>query len=431
MDNQQSMKQFLFIWIGQALSLLGSRLVHFALIWWLTKETESATMLALASLVGLLPELALGPLAGVLVDRWNRRRVMLAADALVALSTLLLGYLFWIGVAQIGHVLVILFVRSLGNAFHWPAMQASMTMMVPEKHLTRFQGLNQTLNGALSVAAAPLGAILLELLPMQGIIAIDVGTALFAIVPLLFIDIPQPVRQVAASAQLSSVWTDLADGLTYVRGRRGLVILICMAVVINLVLNPTFSLLPLLVRVHFEGGALQLGWLESASGLGLVLGGMLLTAWGGFRRRIFTSQLGIFTLGAAVLIVGLTPSTGLPLAIGALFVTGLGMGLANGPIFAIVQATVKPEIQGRVFTLLSSLVMAMTPLGLLVAGPLADRFGVQLWYVTGGIVTLTVATAGFFSPSLMNIEEEGKEEIQTENIPTAVAPPLAGRSEVS
>ncbi|HSM55073.1 MAG TPA: MFS transporter [Candidatus Sulfomarinibacteraceae bacterium] len=428
MDDQRSMKQFLLIWAGQAMSLLGSRLVHFALIWWLTKETESATMLALASLVGLLPELALGPLAGVLVDRWNRRRVMIAADALVALSTLLLGYLFWIGAAQIGHVLGILFLRSLGGAFHWPAMQASMTMMVPEKHFTRFQGLNQTLNGALSVAAAPLGAILLELLPMQGIIAIDVATALFAILPLLFIDIPQPSRQTASGAQLASVWIDLADGLSYVRSRRGLVILICMAVVINLVLNPTFSLLPLLVRVHFEGGALQLGWLESASGLGLVLGGMVLTTWGGFRRRIFTSQLGIFGLGLSVLVVGLTPATGLPLAIGALFVTGLSMGLANGPIFAIVQATVKPEIQGRVFTLLTSLVTAMTPVGLLVAGPLADRFGVQLWYLIGGAITMTVAVAGFFSPSLINIEEEGK--AQVEDVPAAAVSPLAGRSEV-
>ena len=210
---KKSVKPFLIIWSGQAVSLLGSQLVQFALIWWLTQTTGSATVLATASLVGLVPQVVLGPFAGVLVDRWNRKIAMLAADGVVALATLLLAYLFWIDVAQIWHVFLILFVRSLGGAFHWPAMQSSTTLMVPEEQLTRMQGLNQTIQGGLNIASAPLGALLLTVLPLQGILFIDVITALFAIVPLLFVFVPQPLRKTAVSQ--TTFWSDMKEGLRY------------------------------------------------------------------------------------------------------------------------------------------------------------------------------------------------------------------------
>lgn len=408
-QQNEHFRSFFVIWGGQALSLLGSRLVQFALIWWLTETTRSATVLAMASLVGLVPQVILGPFVGVLVDRWDRRYVMLMADGAVALATLALGVLFWLGVAQVWHVFVILFVRALTGSFHWPAMQASTTLMVPEKHLTRIQGLNQTLQGGLNVAAAPLGALLLSILPMTVIISIDVGTALFAIVPLLFLAIPQPQRKAQQEKGLPAFWRsfrqELGHGLRYVQGRRGLVILIVMAVMINLVVSPAFSLLPILVTDHFGGGALQLGWLEAVSGAGLVAGGALLGAWGGFRRRIVTSQSALIGLGAGVLVVGLTPETRFGLALAALFAVGLAMGLTNGPIHAILQATVAPEMQGRVFTLTGSLVTFMTPLGLAIAGPLADQFGVQTWFIAGGLVTFLLGVGGFFSSSLMSIEE--------------------------
>lgn len=409
-------RAFFVIWGGQALSLLGSRLVQFALIWWLTETTQSATVLAMASLVGLVPQVVLGPFVGVLVDRWDRRRVMLLADASVALATLALGILFWLGMAQVGYVFLVLFIRALGGSFHWPAMQASMTLMVPEKHLTRVQGLNQTLNGGLNIAAAPLGALLLALLPMQGIIAIDVGTALFAITPLLFIAIPQPPRAAQEGKGPAAFWRsfrqELGDGLRYVRGRRGLRILMGQAVMVNLVLSPAFSLLPILVTDHFGGGALQLGWLESASGLGIVAGGALLGAWGGFSRRIITAQSGLLGLGLSVLLLAFTPHSLFGLGVVAIFAVGLALALTNGPIHALMQATVAPEMQGRVMSLLGSLATAMTPLGLAVAGPVADWLGVQTWYVAGGLVALLIGVGGFFSTSLMNIEERAETEAE-------------------
>ena len=276
--------------------------------------------------------------------------------------------------------------------------------MVPEQHLARIQGLNQTLNGGLNIVSAPLGALLLAILPMRGIIAIDVLTALFSIVPLFFIAIPQPQRQAQATKGLPAFWRsfrqELGDGLRYVHTRRGLVMLISMAVFVNFLLNPAFALFPLLITEHFKGGALQLGWIDSAFGAGIILG-----SWGGFRRRMVTSLCGLVLLGAGILVIGFTPSSALWLAIVSIFFVGLAISLGNGPIHAIIQSTVAPEMQGRVFTLLTSLVTLMSPIGLIIAGPIAEWLGLHTWYIAGGLITLLMALSGFFNSTLLSIEE--------------------------
>src|SRR5210317_1695375 len=242
-DNKPWKKTFFTIWSGQALSILGSQLVQFALIWYLTVQTGSATVLATASLVGMLPNVVLGPFIGTLVDRWNRRRIMLLADSIEALATIALAVLFALEVVEVWHIFVILFIRSLAGAFHTNAMQASTSLMVPVEQLTRIQGLNQLLNGGLNIVAAPLGVLLLGMLPMQGILSIDVITALFAILPLFFVHIPQPERN-AVDAEKTTVWSDFKAGLRYMIGWPGLLIVGLMTVGINFTIIPAFSLLP-------------------------------------------------------------------------------------------------------------------------------------------------------------------------------------------
>ena len=186
--------RFRTIWGGQAISIIGSQLVQFALIWYLTVQTGSATVLATASFISLLPNVILGPFVGTLVDRWNRRAIMLRADSIITLATMVLAVLFMGDAVAIWHIYIVMFIRALAGSFHTNAMTASISLMVPKEHLTRIQGMNQMLNGGLNIVAAPLGAFLIGILPMQGILAIDVATALFAIVPLLMIQIPQPER---------------------------------------------------------------------------------------------------------------------------------------------------------------------------------------------------------------------------------------------
>ncbi|MCI0407562.1 MAG: MFS transporter, partial [Acidobacteria bacterium] len=381
-----------------------SQAVQFALIWWLTQETGSAAILAMAALLGLLPTVALGPVIGVLVDRWDRKRVMLAADGLVALASTVLAYLYFAGAETTGIVFLILFLRGLGGAFHAPAMLASTSLIVPGKHLTRIQGLNQMLEGGINIVAAPMGALLLALFPMAGVMLVDVGTAFFAIVPLAFIHVPQPSRSAGAAGEAAaSLWEEMIAGFRYLAERKGHLSLIIMAALINMCLVPASSLLPLLVSAQLGGDALQLGWMSSGFGIGTIAGGIILGIWGGFRRRILTSLSALVGLGAAVAALGLAPAYASALA--AMLVVGLTVPFANGPIQAILQATIAADYQGRVFTLVGSLACATAPLGLLLAAPVAEMVGVRAWYVTGGLVCLSMGVAGFFLPSLMRIEE--------------------------
>jgi DHA3 family macrolide efflux protein-like MFS transporter len=411
------------IWTGQAISLLGSQLVQFALVWWLTKTTGSAVVLATATLAAMLPQVALGPLAGALVDRWNRRILMMAADTSIALATLALAGLFWAGAVQVWHVYLLMALRSVGGIFHWSAMQSSTSLMAPEKHLARLQGLNQMLNGGLSILSAPLGALLLELLPMQGILGIDVFTALLAVIPLLFIGIPQPARsdQAAAGVQPATLWSEMQAGLRYVLGWRGLVIIGVMAALINFLLTPASSLLPLLVTRHFAGQALQLAWMESALGIGVIAGGLFLGVWGGFRNRVMTSMAGLLLIGLSSLLVGLLPATLFPVAVLGMFLLGFAGPITNGPLMAALQAVVAPNMQGRVFTLINSFASVMTPLGLLLAGPLADTFTVQAWYVWGGVLTIFMAIFGGLTPAVVRFEQDHR----------AAQPPLTHLSTVT
>jgi DHA3 family macrolide efflux protein-like MFS transporter len=398
-------RRFFTVWTGQAFSLFGSALVQFALIWWLTQESGSATVLAIATLVGMLPMIVLGPFAGALVDRGNRRLIMIFADATIAVFSLLLAYLFATGIVQIWHVYAIMAVRSLGGAFHFPAMSASTPLMVPEGQLTRVNGLNQTLQGINGLIAPPVGALLISILPTQGILMIDVGTALLAILPLLFISIPQPMRhEDPENKEKPGLVQDIRAALAYIRSWPGLVAILFMALFLNFLLVPTGALFPLLVTKHFEKGALELGLINSVEGIGIIAGGVLLSMWGGFKKKIVTSMAGIILLGAAVMLLGFTPANLFSMALATIFLMGFAIPITNGPIGALLQSVIRQDMQGRVMSLIGSAATAIAPLGLLIAGPLSDAFGIQVWFWMGGLICLFIGVAGFFIPTVMNIE---------------------------
>ncbi len=400
------MRPFFVLWMGQAFSLLGSQLVQFAIVWWLTTMTGSATALAMASLAALLPQILVGPFAGALADRWSRKTVMVAADATVALATLVLAVLFWLRLAVVWSIYVLLLVRATGAAFHWPAMQASTTLMVPEKHLSRIAGLNQMLSGLAGILIPPLGALTIEILPMQGILTIDVATAVVAIMALWFIAVPQPARRGAplAAGSRPTLWGDMREGLHFVLSWKALMKLSVIGMLVNMLGRAAASLSPLLVVQHFGGGALELGWWQSAVAVGSVIGGLSLGIWGGSRRRVATQMLALALDGLAIITIGLSPRNALPLALVVVFLTGVLEAIVLGLSGAISQAIVPVEVQGRVFSLLVSLTQGLALLGLLVAGPTADALGIRFWWVLTGIVIAALGTSAFFIPTVMHIE---------------------------
>ncbi|HHE70721.1 MAG TPA: MFS transporter [Chloroflexi bacterium] len=398
---------FFTIWSGQALSLVGSRIGGFALVWWLTQASGgSATILAAASLVAMLPEVLLGPIVGALVDRWSRRRVMILADSLVALFSAALGVMAWAGTLRIWHIYLIMFIRALGGTFHWAAMQAATSLMVPKTQLARVSGMNQTLQGILKIATPPLGALAMNTLPLYVIMGIDVGTAIFAVAPLFFVQVPEPKQRARAPENpLVSLIADIKEGFAYIWHWTGVFIVMIVASLLNAVLNPAFSLMPILVTRHFNKGALELGWLESAWGAGMVAGGIILSAWGGFKRRILTSMMGLIGASVFFVLLGLAPSSAFWLAVIAMFGAGFMNPLMNGPFLAVLQDVVPPELQARTFTVIASLSGLATPLGMAIAGPLSDTWGVQVWFVIGGVFSLLMGIGLRVVPAVYHLED--------------------------
>ncbi|MEJ2756875.1 MAG: MFS transporter [Anaerolineales bacterium] len=399
-------KRFFTIWTGQAISLLGSQLVGFAVIWYLTVTTGSATVLAISSMVGMLPSVVLGPFIGPLVDRWDRKKTMLVADGVVALATLALALMFAFTDVQIWQIYLVLFIRAVAGGFHGNSMSASTSLLVPMEHLARVQGVNQMLNGGLNIIAAPLGAILYEALSLQWILAIDVLTAIVAMIALAFFHIPQPDRSQsqALSGQSATYFEDLKAGFRYVWGWKGLLIIALMAASLNFLLAPTGALNPLLVKDHFGGTVLQLGTFNSLFGIGVILGGLLLGVWGGFKKKILTSMVGLVLLGTGILTQGLLPSDMFNYSLIAAGLTGFALPIVNGTIGAIMQSSVAPDMQGRVFALLGSLSGAMAPIGLAIAGPISDVIGIQAWFRIAGIFCAAMGFVGLMIPAVVNVE---------------------------
>ena len=405
--NNQAPKQFSdrfwLLWGSQAVSLAGSFAVQFAIIWWLTTTTGSATILATATMIGLLPQVLLGPFFGALVDRWNRKRIMLISDSIIALASAWLAWMFYIDVATTTHVFIVLGVRAIGGAIHAPAMLASTTLMVPEEHYVRIQGLNQALTSGSPLLAAPLGALLVSVLPMSAVMMIDVFTALVAVVPLIFVAVPQPDEDGAEENQ--SILADVAEGIRYLRDHREQMYLVIGATFVNFCIVPAFALLPLLVLQELNGGAYFLSVLQLTFGVGGVIGGSVLASWGGFKRRVYTAILGFALMGAGTLLIGVAPNSATWMPGIALFLVGAAAALINGAIMAILQARVAADYQGRLFTLLASIAGAMTPFALLLAAPIAELFGIRFWYIVGGLACIVVALVATIVPAIAKMED--------------------------
>ncbi|MHC1710368.1 MAG: MFS transporter [Methanomassiliicoccales archaeon] len=396
-------RNFFTIWGGQSFSLVGSALVQFALVWWLTVETGSATVLALGTLMGVLPQILIAPWAGAYVDRWNRRRTMIVADSVISFMALLLMLAFLAGTAEIWMVFLAMFGRATVSGFHWPAMQAATSLMVPERHLGRVGGLNQAMVGMSSVIAAPAGAVMIAWFPMWAVLSVDLITAVIAIVPLLFIPVPEPERD---GQRKPSLINEMKEGLAFLKSWHGALSIIVLFMVANLLLSPAFSLLPLLVIDHFQGGAGEYAALEALAGIGMLIGGVLLGVWGGGKRKIVTMLASTLVLSVAITALGIVPSGLLLLAFGLSAAIGLSISLLNGSMMAMMQASVPFAMQGRVFALISAGVTAMMPAGLLLAGPLADAFSVRIWYLVAGVPMIFLTLAYSSSRSVIHIEDQ-------------------------
>jgi DHA3 family macrolide efflux protein-like MFS transporter len=391
---------------GQTISLFGSMLVQYAVFWYLTIEFQSGVMMMLAVVFGFLPQALVSIFGGVWADRYNRRRLVILADATIAASTLTLALVMLAGYTEPWLIFVALAARSAGAGVQMPAVSALIPQIAPPEQLMRVNGFLASIQSAMALLAPAIaGGIYawaaqgangspLALVP---IFFIDLVTAAIAIG--LMLTIPVPTIRSAAEAGQGYI-TDLVEGLRYVADH-GVVrwILMLFAIVFLLTVAPS-TLTPLLVVRSFpsgeEGNVFNLAVLEMAFALGMVLGGILVATLAANRDRVALIGGSSLLFGALSIALGLAPAVWLFFVI--MFVVGLAVPFFSTPSMTLLQETVEPERQGRVFGLLGIVMAVATPVGMVILGPLADVVPIEWIMVGTGLLTFIVVAVALFSP---------------------------------
>lgn len=390
--NSQWQRPFFTLYIGQAFSLLSSSAVQFAIIWWITAKTGSAISLTIASVAGLLPQVILGPFAGVIIDRHKRKTVMIVADLGVAVSSLALGMSFFFGEPAMAFIYVILFLRAIGETFHKPALQAAIPQLVPVEELTMAGGLGQLVSALCSMAGPMLGALLTNLLPLHFIMVVDIAGAIAAVMALSTVRIPDHAGQTASR---SGIFREMKDGFLAIKSNRGLVRATVPVFLTSMVFMPLGSLLPLMVKHYFLGGALQGGLVQTLFSIGMLVSAAVFGVSGVSKRPFAMISLSSFLLGLCSLAGGLLPPNAFWAFCIVVFVIGTTGMMGNIPYMAYIQRSVSPENLGKVISTVTSIISIGIPLGMLAAGPIAELVGVSAWMAGVGILLLLIGSLSY------------------------------------
>ncbi len=364
---------------SQVLSLLGTSLVQYALLWHVTLTTKSGLMMTIFIVCGFVPTFLLSPFAGVWADRYDRKRIIMLSDGLIALITLALALAFAAGGRALWLVFLASALRAAGTAVQGPAVGAIVPQFVPADRLMRFNGLATSLQSAITLVSPVVSGALVSLVPMQTVFLIDLATAALAIGILLFF-LPVPPHAKAAGQRRPTYAEDLRLGFRYVREHRYLVPFFVYLAAVLFLVSPAAFLTPLQVARTYGADVWRLTAIEIAFSAGMMAGGAVLSAWGGLRNRIHTMLLATFLMGGFTVALGLAPAFWLYLAVMAAF--GLVLPFYNAPGTVMLQDHVEPDFLGRVFSILTMLSTSMMPLGMLVFGPLAEIVRIE-WMLLG------------------------------------------------
>jgi len=391
--NKNWKKSFFSIYIGQAFSLVSSSIVQFSIIWWITLETGSALALTLASVVGLLPQAVIGLFAGVWIDRLNRKIIMIVADSMIALSSLILAILFLSGIESIGFVYLVLFIRALGDTFHKPALQAFIPELVPPSELTKAGGLGQMISSASSMLGPMLGALLMTLTSLPYVMLVDVLGALIAVLLLALVKSP---RHFISTKHKLTFFQDMNQGIKAIKSNKALLRLAIPMLISTIIFVPLGTLLPLLVKEHFNGTAWHNGMVQTLFSSGMLIAAMVIGLTGGFKKQFFMISFSTGLLGICALLGGLLPSNLFWVFCIIVFVMGTtGMGF-NIPFTAYIQRSVPPENLGKVISLVTSVMSFAAPVGMFIAGPISQVIGVNNWMIGAGIMMCFVGILSYF-----------------------------------
>jgi len=441
----RGMQTFLLIWFGQLISMLGTGLTGFGLGVWVYEQTGSATHLTLMAFFGMLPIMLISPLAGVLVDRWNRKWTLVLSDLGGMFFTLVLVLLLWTGNMQMWALYLVVIITSCFTAFQFPAFNAAISQLVPKQQFGRANGMMQLAQAVGQLISPALAGVLIGPIGLEGIILIDFASCFFAVVTLLMIKIPDTQTSAEGQAARGSVLGEAIFGWKYIVARPGLLALLIFFAASNFLMGAIIVLSTPLVLSFAD--APTLGVIRSVAGLGLVFGSVLMSVWGGPKRQVYGALGGVLLSGVSMFVAGLLPSA-LLITIAAFFFT-VGLPLVGASSQPIWQRKVPLDVQGRVFGVRLMIATAAMPLAYLVSGPLVDFVfeplmadggalagsigqwigtgegrGIGLLFMILGLLATISVIVGYMYPRLRFVEDELPDAIADEQPATVQQPQL-------
>lgn len=404
-----------FVWGGELVSVLTSSILQMGFIWHITLTTNSASMLSLASLAGFLPLALFGMFAGTIVDRLPLKRTLVGADLFIAAVSAIVAAVSFTGALPVWVVMVALFFRAIGNAFHTPAFQALTPLVAPPKHLTRLAGVTQAVQSGGYILGTAIAAVIYPLWGLTAMIALDVAGALFATAAIIaaHLDVggvsagdsaEAPANASGVLSRLRSLMSETAEGYRVLRGYRGLFALLWCGFAFTFVFSPISALFPIMTLGHFGGTTGDAAMAEIVFSVGMIVGSALLASWGGFKNRAFTVVAATALYGAATLGAGLLGNDGFPLFLAASFLMGFSSPIYSGPQTALMQEKIPPEYLGRVFGLYGAIMSWALPLGLAGSSLFADVVGAPAWFVGAGAAMVVLAAITWAIPSIRHVE---------------------------
>ena len=393
---QQSWKRkFWIISIGQIASLIGSSAVQFALIWWIASETGSAIMMGLSGLVAFLPATLLSPLAGIVADRYHRKYICIFADLFIGVSAAIFSVLLWLFEMPVWTALIILFFRSIGNAFHQPAFQAMIPQFVPAEDLVKIGGWNQLIASGSFLLGPAIGAALYAAFSLPVILLTDLLGAIIASVRLAAVQIA-PMQRVARESQ--NTRKELKEGIEVFRADKALTLLIVVETLCMIFYMPLSSFYPLMTSDYFNATAWHGSVVEILYAAGMMVAAFLFSSVIKVKQHLLFSYIGMLGVGITSAIGGLLPPDMWAWLIFALAcgVMGAFGNVHSIPLIAYMQTTIPAEKMGRAFSLIALAASLSMPVGLLIASPVAETVGVNVWFLLSGVGTVLITATGLF-----------------------------------
>ena len=407
-------KHYIYFWIGQLFSLLGSQIISFVIIFWITIETGSAILLSIATVLTFLPIVVFSPIAGVFADRWNRKIVIFFADFLQAITTFALVIIFFFNILNVWLVIFFTSLRSVFQAFHQPAANAIIPLMVPKDKLSRINGINYLFTGLISTIGPIIGASLLLFLTIDQTLWIDIITFLIAIIPLLLIKIPSIPKETEKEEKDSFI-KDFRIGVNFIKSIPGLLALLIFGSLFNFFIRPYTTLITYYVTIYHLGSLTDLAIVMASIQGSIFIGAVIVTIKKEWKRKIPIIVFGTFFPYIGIIIASLAPlSNYLMISIGT-FIFAFTFPIINTIIITIMQTTIPPDKQGRILSISISIASVASPIGMFISGPLAELLGIVFLFILSSILGIILIILVWFFSNIRKLEDSKISEQNNNN----------------